>query len=79
MMYRKHLNAPAMLLILGFNDMPQTFTIAKPQDKWRLLLNNHTEAFSTDIESPSPTELDLTKEKQQLSLPAYPVRVYQQT
>ena len=77
--YRKHPNAPAMLIILGFNDKPTMVNLNSSKKHWTLLLNNHTNAFSQNSSTTTPTEIDLTSAKYALSLPSYPVRVYRQT
>ena len=77
--YRKHPNAPAMLLVLGFNDTPTKINLNKLKTKWTLLLNNHTETYSQETPYAAPSELDPALTKHQLSLPAYPAWVYRET
>ncbi len=77
--YRKHPKAPAMLLILGFNDKPTTLTFNKPQGKWTLLLNNHSELFSQETSYRTTAELGLVAQKCKIPLPPFPAWVYHET
>ena len=77
--FRKHPTAPAMLLILGFNDTPTTLSLNKPKEKWMLLLNNHTENFSLEPPTIAPLQLDLASNKHTLALPPYAAWLYQQS
>ncbi|GJL56714.1 MAG: malto-oligosyltrehalose trehalohydrolase [Nitrospirales bacterium] len=77
--YRKHPDAPAMLLLLGFNNTPSTLTLRQPKHRWTLLLDSGRQDYaSPDSEppSPAPKSLDLTEHKETISLPPFPAWVY---
>ena len=46
--YRKHPNAPAMLLILGFNNNPVELILRQPKGQWSLLLDSYATDYSSD-------------------------------
>ena len=80
-MYRKHPEAAAMLIILGFNDKPPSLTLHQPKCQWTLLLNNTDTEYAepnTVSSDPAPSNLDLTSTQPTISLPAFPAWVYQQ-
>lgn len=79
--YRKHPTAPAMLLVLGFNDKPTSLTLQQPKNRWSLLLDNGAQAYASpdhDRPSPAPTNFDLTEQKYKTSLPVFPAWIYRQ-
>ena len=72
---------PPMLIILGFNDQPTLLKMTHPKGQWTLLLDNNNPEYSmnaADRPSPAPETLDLQGTKPSLSLPAFPVWVYQE-
>ncbi|MGB0909009.1 MAG: malto-oligosyltrehalose trehalohydrolase [Nitrospirales bacterium] len=77
--YRKHPNAPAMMLLLGFNNTPTTLTLRKPVGKWQLRLNNGPNTTTSENLDAAPNELDFSADEHKLSLPAYPMWLYQQS
>jgi len=79
--YRKHPTAPAMLLVLGFNDQPSSRTLRQPKNRWSLLLDNGSQAYASpdgDRPSPAPTNFDLTEQPCKISFPRFPAWVYLQ-
>ena len=80
--YRKNPNAEAMLLILGFNDQPTTFTIRQPKGQWTLILDNREPEYAEpDIDTPTqaPAAIDLTSGKLELTFSAFPAWIYKQS
>ena len=79
--YRKHPEADAMLIILGFNNKPTSLTLHQPQCQWTLLLNNTGTEYAepkTVSSDQAPIDLDLTSTQPTISLPAFPAWVFKQ-
>jgi len=79
--YRKHPEADAMLIILGFNAKPPSLTLHQPKRQWTLLLNNTGTEYAepnTVSSDQALSNLDLTSTQPTISLPAFPAWVYQQ-
>ncbi len=79
--YRKNLNAQAMLIILGFNDKPTPLTLRQPKGQWLKILDN-SELLFRDPHIVSPDEAFLDQEftlpKSTLHLPTFSTLVYEQ-
>ncbi len=78
--YRKNPEAEAMLLILGFNNQPTTLTLSQPKGQWSLLVDSGQTPYVDPANSSAlqaPLKLDVASVKQTLSLPAFPVWIFQ--